>query len=527
MDLFCIEEKRSRAKQIAFAAVLCCILVPVFVVALYNRPVADDYNYSIKVYQEIQQNGVTLWGVLSSAMEMNIDFYNGWQGLYSSAFLLALQPGVYGEQWYVITTFLMVGMIYGTFCLACKWLLAELAPTARYSVPLLALFITFFIVQDMPSPLEGLYWYNGAMNYMPFCLLTLLNILLVCKIHLAPSKKWQYIYLAISVVLSFVISGGNHVTSFLNLLAMLGLGLLSCLRKQYKILASFAAAAFGFRLMLVAPGTARRTWDLTYISGEVSKLQSVALGLLQSVGMSIEWFNRGMVCFLLLLTPLLWRIVTENRFALRFRWPLLPIVMSVLMMGAMWCIPYYAYLSFGSGRLYNVVWVTYIVLVVGCYTYLLGWVRYRLSPSVTLPVKLAYHKALSICAVCVCLGVILVSGNAYPQLETYTMTPSTSLVACFDLLAGRAQGYAAQTDARIALYTDPDVDEVLVEPLEYYPSLLFFSDLGETPDVWPSIAISAYYDKPISLLPDETLGETGEEAQEETQGDAAQTESAQ
>lgn len=503
IDLFCTQGEKSRAKQVVFALALLCLLIPVFWVALYNRPVADDYNYSIKVYQEIQENGVTLWGVLSSAMEMNIDFYNGWQGLYSSAFLLALQPGVFGESYYSITTFLLVGLIFGTFYLTTRWLLKELITSASYSATLLAWFLTFFVVQAMPSPLEGLYWYNGAMNYMPFCLLTFINILLICKIHLCENVRKENILLCISMVLSFVISGGNHVTSFLNLLVMLGLGVLSCLRKKYKISFSFLAAAIGFYVMLSAPGTARRTYDLTEIAGEVGKVEAVIAGMVQSCGMSVEWANRGFFCFLLLLTPLCWRMITDNRFGLNFRWPLLPFAGSLCVMGAMWCIPYYAYRSFGSGRLYNVVWLTYLMLATMCYTYLLGWIKYRLQPSVQITLSAVQHKVASAILVVGAIGMMLLSGTAYPQLETYSFIPSTSVVACFDLLTGRAAGYAAQTDARIVLYTDPEVEEVLVAPLEYQPSLLFFSDLGETPDTWPSIAISAYYGKPISLRSEE------------------------
>lgn len=505
MDLFCKDGGYSRTKQALFAGLLIIILIPVFVVAMYNRPVADDYNYSIYVYQEIQENGVSLWGVVSAAIEADIAFYNEWQGLYTSAFILALQPGVFGEQYYAITTFLMVAMIFGTFYLSTKWLLKEFVTSARYNVPLIALFITFVIVQDLPGPTEGLYWYNGAMNYIPFCLLTLLNILLVCKIHLEQTPRHENILLGVSVVLSFLISGGNHVTGFLNLLAMLGLGVLSCVVKKYKVCASAVAAMAGFVVMMCAPGTAIRAEQLEGVSEDVGMLQAVVAAMVQSVGASLQWANFGYFCFLILLTPLFWRIVTDNRFGVSFRWPLLPIAVSFCVMGAMWCVPYYAGASFGMPRLQNVIWITYLVLSALCYTYLLGWVRVHFAPVLKIPQKACTQQMASACLALGCVGFILLSGNGYPAIETYDMMPAASVVACLDLATGRAQGFGQQTDERIALYHDADVDEVLVEPLAYYPSLLFFIDLGETPDVWPSIAISEYYGKPISLLPDETL----------------------
>ena len=76
-------------------------------------------------------------------------------------------------------------------------------------------------LNGMPSIVQGLYWFNGAWNYIPFFYLTLFNLALLIRYEFEkiPQKRW----LIGSVLLSFLISGGNHVTGFLNIM-LLSLG---------------------------------------------------------------------------------------------------------------------------------------------------------------------------------------------------------------------------------------------------------------------------------------------------------------
>ena len=75
------------------------LLVPVFVVAVFARPAADDYIYARATHAVVQQYGADWPRLLQAALEADAYFYNSWQGLYVSGFLLALQPGILGGQW--------------------------------------------------------------------------------------------------------------------------------------------------------------------------------------------------------------------------------------------------------------------------------------------------------------------------------------------------------------------------------------------------------------------------------------------
>ena len=66
-------------------------------------------------------------------------FYETWQGTYSSAFLMSLQPGIFGERYYSLTPVILVLWsflcLWGTFSILCR----RLTGLRRRMRPLLAL----------------------------------------------------------------------------------------------------------------------------------------------------------------------------------------------------------------------------------------------------------------------------------------------------------------------------------------------------------------------------------------------------
>ena len=68
------------------------LLVPVFVLAVFARPSADDYIYAARTHAVMQQYGFDLPRLLKAAWDTNVYYFENWQGLYVSGFLLAWQP---------------------------------------------------------------------------------------------------------------------------------------------------------------------------------------------------------------------------------------------------------------------------------------------------------------------------------------------------------------------------------------------------------------------------------------------------
>ena len=90
--------RRSPLRIVALGlAVLALLasLVPMFYAAQFARPGMDDFMYSAWTHQAIEAGG-GFFSAVWAALRRDWFFFNNWQGLYTAAFLLAMQPGVWG-----------------------------------------------------------------------------------------------------------------------------------------------------------------------------------------------------------------------------------------------------------------------------------------------------------------------------------------------------------------------------------------------------------------------------------------------
>lgn len=204
--------------------ILCiCILLPTLIIGVYNRQSADDYGYAIQTHNAII-NGGNIFNVIESAWKTDVEFYNTWQGLYTSAFILALQPAIWGESLYALTTIIVMLTAYLCLLGSIHIINKHFIKRSFLFTIMLSLIILTMLTLWLPSPLEGLYWYNGAMNYMPWAFTNILGVCILIELYFCKGeyKNKKYILLIIcSALLSFLTSGANHVTAFSNILVML------------------------------------------------------------------------------------------------------------------------------------------------------------------------------------------------------------------------------------------------------------------------------------------------------------------
>ena len=80
-------QKRWLRRFMLFVALL---MLPVLVLAAFARPSADDYIYAARTHAVVQQYGLDLPRLLEAAWQTNLYFFENWQGLYVSGFLLRI-----------------------------------------------------------------------------------------------------------------------------------------------------------------------------------------------------------------------------------------------------------------------------------------------------------------------------------------------------------------------------------------------------------------------------------------------------
>lgn len=468
------------------AAVLILLLVPVLLLGIYDRPSADDHDYAIHTHAAVEAGG-GLPEILSASAATVGQFYEEWQGTYTSAFFMSLQPGIFGERYYGLSPVIFVGIIFlcslGIASVVCRRLAG--LPGSGNTL-LLGLLLTAVITLGMPSPVQGIYWFNGAMHYIPWTMLTFLNAALLLEIALCEKTGRQLWLTAAVSVSSLLISGGNPATGFLNLL-VLGLGLLLMPgKKRLWVALALVFALVGYAVMFVAPGNAVRQSRFVR-PGVVKTLVYSFVYCWQTIA---RWVNLPYLCLLAVFTPLSLRIVAQCRGRFRFRMPLVPVLVSGVLLCGMLAVPYFGTGDFGAGRFMNALWIAFLLLTLADWTWFLGWLDSRELPArVAETLRSGWDRRAAALGLIFAMGFSCVLSAGNPGKLT------AAAEAANELLDGSAAAHAAEMDQRfVRLHDAADTDPVFA-PLEAFPELLYFSELDTDPTQWPNTSCALYYGK--------------------------------
>lgn len=76
----------------------------------YVYPQGDDFEYGANSHLA-WVHGKGVLGAFGGACKTVADAFGSWQGTFSSIFLMALQPGIWGEQYYHLTPAVLSGLL--------------------------------------------------------------------------------------------------------------------------------------------------------------------------------------------------------------------------------------------------------------------------------------------------------------------------------------------------------------------------------------------------------------------------------
>lgn len=371
-----MERSRKTAAAVALG-ILLFSLVPMLELARYAIPMADDLGYGVPVYYAVQ-NGQSILG----AVWDNILYtYQNWQGTYSSVVLFSLQPAVFGEEYYFWTTYIMLAVT----ALPVFFALWSVKDLPRWAVLVLGGMISLLSVQGLPSPGEGIYWWNGAAHYMVFWSLGVVGILLQLRLlgkeKASSIRRW--LWTALCCLVAFLVGGGNYCTALVYALASLAVTLLGAYLHRPKcakcdLLVTLFAAG-GLALSVAAPGNAVRQ----ALFEPMDPMTAILRSFEDAIADITVWTDERMVSALLLSSLLFALALRKNTNRhLTFPFPLLIAAGGFCAFAALYTPPLYAMGGASSDpmRIKNIIWLAYLFLMFGSVLYLTGWITYRFKP---------------------------------------------------------------------------------------------------------------------------------------------------
>jgi len=468
-----------RICALLLTALLAALIVPLLVIAQYDVPCADDFSFGARAHLAYDSTH-SLFAALTAAAEEARIAYTSWQGSFSAIFLMALPPMVFGEQAYALTAWIMLAaLVGGTFCF-CSVFFSR-AFGARRSVGVCAAAVVCILATQTPlSPVQGFFWYNGAVYYTFFYGLALASLALGTEL-VYDGGVWRAVLLT---VLAAFIGGGNYVTALST--AIIGVSLLALLAlmrdgRAKRLIIPVAALIAALAVSIAAPGNAVRQ---AQFAGTPGPLETVFMSFGFAARYAVQWFRLPAAGMLVLLAALLWRAAKAARS--EFRCPVLVTAWSYCLLAAMFCPPLYAMGDVGELRLCNIIYFAYLLLLALNLFYWMGWLARRrgwrtdkgAAGAALLPAALG-ALAMGLC----CIAAMLMG------------QPYTSAGAISSMRSGEAAAYYACAEERYAILNDDSVRDAVLPAFPCWPDLLYYDDFMPNADDWRNGAAAYYYGK--------------------------------
>lgn len=487
----CCSAKRA---GIAAGVLFFLTLLPILYLGVHNYASGDDYWYGVHTYRGLVENG--LIGALKGSLLTVSEFYQNWQGTWFTMFLFTLSPHHFHENGYVITVFLALGLLIGSFaCLARFYLVRRLNLGAGAAAVIVCL-VLYPAIQYIPRTTSGLFWFNGIMHYsVPFLLAVLAVIHSQKFLETKRKKDYGILFLCFTLL-----GGGSYLVPLAATLAVI-LMLISRIRmvpsrregRKYALsydrtdlylLFAFLSEAIGLLISFLAPGNRVRGGE-EFGADPKWALQCIYYAIDRGIYLGEDYFLKNPVTTViyLLLAVLIWHLMWKSiDRKLHFRWPALFVL---YMNGIYWAcyVPEIYARSDVSGGVPNTYFHIFLIVTLANMIYVTGWLQRRLvrhwekkakqtgipfsqiqNASILGPCR--FKKQILFPAAALGLAILFVTARFFG--------PVTTNDYCIEYVAsGKMARYVQVRKAQYRILTDPSIRDAVVPEIcqDQYPLL--------------------------------------------------------
>lgn len=413
-------------------------LLPIFSISIYDQPSADDYVYGLLTRQTWESTG-SVFQTLLTAWNQMVHSYMTWDGNFFATFLGALQPSVFGL-YHWVPVIMVLSVIFGTFFFL-KVLLENYLNADRNTTIFIGCALLILELQFLPSAVQGLYWFDGAIFYTFVYAMSLILFALLLIYYQKRPVRHKYLALASACILGFLISGGNFISSLVNLILLAAMATILWYRKNTHC----------FGTVLVTAG-------------------------------------------IFILSVLLVKLAYKSHFS--FRYPFAVLILAFCVFAAGFTPPIYA-LGAGSliweTRIMNILYFNFLWLWCFMLFYISGWIFHRRPKNKKAQngINRARLKKLALRPVYYSSAAIILFVLTLPMAKT----PVTSLSALQSLVDGSASQYALEANERKEIYQNQSINHADVLAYTVKPYVLYYDDIKTDKNDWRNISVARYYNK--------------------------------
>lgn len=469
-------------------------LIPLLWIGYYNYPSADDYSIGSdcrQVWVATHSVFATVWaGIVRAA-----DDWLNWMGYFTSNFLMAVPPSTFGERFYVLTVWIILGMLSLSSVYLLRTIFVKVFKADKYISNCVIMLMLFVTVQRMQGRVEAFYWYSGAANYILIHSLCLFFYGLMISAVYDKGKK-RVFDLVMASILGFLTGGGNQMTALNGAVVVLAaIGMITVQKKwaEYKpFVIPIGVYYLGFILNIAAPGN----WVRAEGASGMNPIKAVFVSFYYCLDYCIsEWSGWPVLLFVIVLISIFWKMTEKTDF--RFPCPMVVVLFGYCIVSAMMTPPLFAVGNMEAARLQALTYTMYILVLTLCVGYVTGWARRKTEVITEKKQKVQNSQAENksgfssneIWCILGCLIFFALASVITIVPEPHYFTFSSALT---DIASGSAKLYGDALKERMIIYNSGEKD-VIVESLPAQPALLYFSDIKEDSEDWENRGLCRFY----------------------------------
>lgn len=432
----------------------------------YVYPQGDDFEYGANSHLA-WVHGKGVLGAFGGACKTVADAFGSWQRTFSSIFLMALQPGIWGEQYYHLTPAVLSGLLSAAVLSFSYQFFHTLFGAGKREAGILGCLLAILALQLAPAKVSAFYWWNGGIHYTgAFSFLLLFTAFLI---HAIARKEKRVLYSVLAAWMAVMVGGGNLVTALIGNVVT-GYVILILLWRKRKDLLKYLAVPGGAMLIafcvnIAAPGN----WIRQGKSGEIASygvigsiLKSFVLCMQDIAG---DWTGIFWVFLILMVLPVLWTIASKTEF--EFPLPGVITLAGYCFLSAMYAPQLFALGQWGTGRIENIMYDMFLILTVVLEFYWIGWIQKK---------QKLYWNADSLKWYGFCTGMTVI---CFLLVSLASPKEITSAAIVNAVRSGEAQAYADAIEQNIVTIKNSDEALILIQEPPKTPEL-FTTDEIET-----------------------------------------------
>lgn len=360
------------------ALLLVVSILPMYALALYNHAFYDDFGFSLLTHDAWQSTG-SLFAVLEAAVRNTVGIRQTWEGTYSTSLISTLQPAIFGEGAYWVTTFVLL-----TVFLLAVWFFLSQTLRGVYGMDratVVAAFgiLGFVLVQFVPDAAEAFYWFNGGVAYTLLWSVLLLAVGVWLKLERAAGRVRVTLLYLLALTLTALVGGGKYSTVlFAALLALCFTGWAFFHRrpKRWAYLSLTLTLLGCFAFSMTAPGNGVRAETLT---GGMSAPKAVLEAMYFGLALMGNSFSLPLLAAMVLLVPLCVPALRQSGF--RFGHPVWITLLAVALFCAQLAPTLYTGNYLGDGRALNTYHYAFVLTLSQLVLYWTGFILRRREHS--------------------------------------------------------------------------------------------------------------------------------------------------